>query len=67
MGKTIRNRFMRARRVCAGVAGVSLSSIKRIAEEVPVVHVDDAAERGGIQCGICHMFVAVTGKVAIIL
>ena len=29
----------------AGLAGVSLSSIKRIAEEAPVVHVDDAAER----------------------
>ena len=32
----------------AGVArlpGVSLCSVKRIAEEVPVVHVDDAAER----------------------
>ena len=29
----------------AGLAGVSLSSVKRIAEEAPVVHVDDAAER----------------------
>jgi transposase len=29
----------------AGLAGVSLSSVKRIAEEDPVVHVDDAAER----------------------
>ena len=29
----------------AGLAGVSLSSVKRIAEEVPVAHVDDAAER----------------------
>jgi len=27
------------------LAGVSLCSVKRIAEEVPVVHVDDAAER----------------------
>ncbi len=27
------------------MAGVSLCSVKRIAEEVPVVHVDDAAER----------------------
>jgi transposase len=29
----------------ARVAGVSLCSVKRIAEETPVVHVDDAAER----------------------
>lgn len=29
----------------AGLAGVSLSSVKRIAEEAPVGHVDDAAER----------------------
>ena len=29
----------------AGLAGVSLSSVKRIAEEAPVVPVDDAAER----------------------
>ena len=29
----------------ASLAGVSLSSVKRIAEEAPVVHVDDAAER----------------------
>ncbi len=29
----------------ARLAGVSLSSVKRIAEEDPVVHVDDAAER----------------------
>ena len=29
----------------ARLAGVSLCSVKRIAEEVPVVHVDDAAER----------------------
>jgi hypothetical protein len=29
----------------AGLAGVSLCSVKRIAEEVPVVHVDDAVER----------------------
>jgi hypothetical protein len=29
----------------AGLAGVSLSSVKRIAEEAPVVHVEDAAER----------------------
>ncbi len=35
----------------AGLAGVSLSSIKRIAEEVPVVHVDDAAERGKRRIG----------------
>ena len=30
----------------AGLAGISLSSVKRIAEESPVVHVDDVAERG---------------------
>ena len=35
----------------AGLAGVSLSSIKRIAEEVPVVHVDDAAERAKRRIG----------------
>lgn len=35
----------------AGLAGVSLSSIKRIAEEVPVVHVDDAAERAQRRIG----------------
>ena len=29
----------------ARLAGVSLCSVKRIAEEVPVVHVDNAAER----------------------
>jgi hypothetical protein len=29
----------------ARLAGVSLSSVKRIAEEAPVVHADDAAER----------------------
>src|SRR6266851_2919319 len=29
----------------ARLAGVSLCSVKRIAEEVPVAHVDDAAER----------------------
>ena len=29
----------------ARLAGVSLCSVKRIAEEVPVVHVDDVAER----------------------
>ena len=29
----------------ARLAGVSLCSVKRIAEETPVVHVDDAAER----------------------
>ena len=29
----------------ARLAGVSLCSVKRIAEEIPVVHVDDAAER----------------------
>lgn len=35
----------------AGLAGVSLSSVKRIAEEAPVVHVDDAAERVKRQIG----------------
>jgi ATP-dependent Lon protease len=30
----------------AGLTGVSLRSVKRIAEESPVVHVDDVAERG---------------------
>src|SRR5438093_11731696 len=35
----------------AGLAGVSLSSIKRIAEEAHVVHVDDAAERAKRQIG----------------
>jgi hypothetical protein len=30
----------------ARLAGVSLCSVKRIAEEVPVVHVDDAADPG---------------------
>jgi len=35
----------------AGLAGVSLSSIKRIATEAPVVHVDDAAERTRRQIG----------------
>jgi nucleoside-triphosphatase THEP1 len=34
----------------ARLAGVSLSSVKRIAEEDPVVHVDDTAER--VQRGI---------------
>ena len=29
----------------ARLAGVSLCSVKRIAEEAPVVHVDDAVER----------------------
>jgi len=29
----------------AGLPAVSLSSVKRIAEEAPVVHVDDAGER----------------------
>jgi transposase len=29
----------------ARLAGVSLCSVKRIAEEAPVIHVDDAAER----------------------
>ena len=32
-------------------AGVSLCSVKRIAEEVPVVHVDDAAERENRRIG----------------
>src|SRR5207245_3296880 len=35
----------------AGLAGVSLSSIKRIAEEASVVHVDDAAERAQRRIG----------------
>ena len=35
----------------AGLAGVSLSSIKRIATEAPVVHVDDAGERARRQIG----------------
>jgi hypothetical protein len=35
----------------AGLAGVSLCSVKRIAEETPVVHVDDAAERGKRRIG----------------
>ena len=35
----------------AGLTGVSLSSVKRIAEEVPVVHVDDAAERAQRRIG----------------
>ncbi len=35
----------------AGLAGVSLSSVKRIAEEVPVAHVDDAAERAKRRIG----------------
>ena len=35
----------------AGLAGVSLSSIKRIAEEAPVVHVDDATERAKRRIG----------------
>jgi hypothetical protein len=30
----------------ARLSGVSLRSVKRIAEESPVMHVDDAAERG---------------------
>jgi transposase len=35
----------------ARLSGVSLRSVKRIAEESPVVHVDDAAERGQRQIG----------------
>ena len=35
----------------AGLAGVSLSSVKRIAEEDPVVHVDEAAERAKRRVG----------------
>ncbi len=35
----------------AGLAGVSLSSIKRIAEEASVVHVDDASERAQRRIG----------------
>jgi transposase len=35
----------------ACLAGVSLCSVKRIAEETPVVHVDDAAEREKRQIG----------------
>ena len=35
----------------AGLAGVSLSSIKRIAAEAPVVQVDDGAERAKRQIG----------------
>src|SRR5260370_8556544 len=35
----------RSKAEVARLAGVSLCSVKRIAEEVPVAHVDDAAER----------------------
>jgi transposase len=35
----------------ARLAGMSLCSVKRIAEEAPVVHVDDAAERGKRRIG----------------
>jgi len=35
----------------AGLAGVSLSSVKRIGEEAPVALVDDAAERATRQIG----------------
>jgi hypothetical protein len=35
----------------ARLAGVSLCSVKRIAEEAPVVHVDDVAEREKRQIG----------------
>jgi hypothetical protein len=35
----------------ARLAGVSLCSVKRIAEETPVLHVDDAAEREKRQIG----------------
>jgi hypothetical protein len=36
----------------ARLAGVSLCSVKRIAQESPVVHVDDAAERSQRQIGM---------------
>ncbi len=35
----------------AGLTGVSLRSVKRIADETPVVHVDDVAERGKRRIG----------------
>ena len=35
----------------ACMAGVSLCSVKRIAEETPVVHVDDAVERAKRRIG----------------
>ena len=35
----------------AGLTGVSLCSVKRIAAEDPVVHVDDAGERAKRQIG----------------
>jgi len=35
----------------ARLTGISLCSVKRIAEESPVVHVDDAAERTKRQIG----------------
>ena len=35
----------------ARLTGVSLCSVKRIAEEAPVVHVDDSAERAKRQIG----------------
>jgi transposase len=35
----------------ARLAGVSLCSVKRIAEETPVMHIDDAAERGKRRIG----------------
>jgi len=35
----------------ARLTGVSLCSVKRIAQESPVVHVDDAAERSKRQIG----------------
>ena len=35
----------------ARLAGISLCSVKRIAEETPVVHIDDAAEREKRQIG----------------
>ena len=40
-----------ARWEVARLAGVSLCSVKRIAQEGPVVHVDDAAERAQRQVG----------------
>ena len=35
----------------ASLAGVSLSSVKRIGDEAPVEHVDDAAERAKRRIG----------------
>ena len=39
----------------ARLAGVSLCSVKRIAEEAPVAHVDDAAEREKRRIGVPNM------------